>query len=218
MKRVKVVVILIVLILSFEMVDAQRGCCSHHGGVAGCSSSGRTICNDGTYSPSCTCTPPRIYGCTDWNAMNYNSNANTDNGSCRYKKIEYERITIKYETEIRNPNNIENGKETVIQEGINGIKNIEYTIITDSKGNQISKSKTETIITEPTNKIILIEEIEKTKPTTVIENKDNNDENNNSESDELGPGETIIGIATLGGMAYGYKKYKKNKKNKTLML
>lgn len=33
---------------------AQRGCCSHHQGVCGCSS-GRTACCDGTTSPNCTC-------------------------------------------------------------------------------------------------------------------------------------------------------------------
>ena len=36
----------------------QRGCCSWHGGVAGCSG-GRVTCNDGTYSPSCTCNVPQ---------------------------------------------------------------------------------------------------------------------------------------------------------------
>jgi hypothetical protein len=35
----------------------QRGCCSWHGGVAGCSGSS-VVCNDGTYSPSCTCAKP----------------------------------------------------------------------------------------------------------------------------------------------------------------
>lgn len=35
---------------------AQRGCCSHHGGVCGCDISGRKKCCDGTLSPSCTCT------------------------------------------------------------------------------------------------------------------------------------------------------------------
>lgn len=66
--------------------NAQRGCCSHHGGVAGCSENGRQICNDGTLSPSCTCTPvvQYVYGCTDSNAKNYNSNANKDNGTCEY--------------------------------------------------------------------------------------------------------------------------------------
>jgi len=33
---------------------AQRGCCSHHGGVCGCSG-GRAVCCDGALSPSCGC-------------------------------------------------------------------------------------------------------------------------------------------------------------------
>ena len=33
---------------------AQRGCCSWHGGVCGCSV-GRIICCDSTLSPSCRC-------------------------------------------------------------------------------------------------------------------------------------------------------------------
>ncbi len=32
----------------------QSGCCSWHGGVAGCSG-GRVVCGDGMLSPSCTC-------------------------------------------------------------------------------------------------------------------------------------------------------------------
>jgi len=40
---------------SLKGIEVQRrGCCSWHGGVAGCSS-GRIVCSDGTYSPSCTC-------------------------------------------------------------------------------------------------------------------------------------------------------------------
>jgi len=34
--------------------DFRRGCCSHHGGVCGCSG-GRALCCDGTLSPSCGC-------------------------------------------------------------------------------------------------------------------------------------------------------------------
>lgn len=34
---------------------AGQGCCSWHGGQCGCSNSGRVICCDGTYSPSCRC-------------------------------------------------------------------------------------------------------------------------------------------------------------------
>ena len=33
---------------------ARRGCCSHHGGVCGCTD-GRQKCCDGSLSPSCTC-------------------------------------------------------------------------------------------------------------------------------------------------------------------
>lgn len=33
----------------------RRGCCSHHGGVCGCSSGGRAVCCDGSLSPSCGC-------------------------------------------------------------------------------------------------------------------------------------------------------------------
>ena len=32
----------------------RSGCCSHHGGVCGCSG-GRQQCCDGAFSPSCTC-------------------------------------------------------------------------------------------------------------------------------------------------------------------
>lgn len=36
--------------------SAQGGCCSWHGGVCGCDeNSGRQICCDGSYSPSCLC-------------------------------------------------------------------------------------------------------------------------------------------------------------------
>jgi hypothetical protein len=36
----------------------QQGCCSHHDGVCGCLSDGRTRCCDGTASPTCKCSPP----------------------------------------------------------------------------------------------------------------------------------------------------------------
>ena len=83
----KLLLILICSILIFPLeIKAARGCCSHHGGVSGCSESGRQVCRDGTLSPSCTCTPviTYIYGCTDSTAKNYNSKANKDNGSCQY--------------------------------------------------------------------------------------------------------------------------------------
>lgn len=43
------------IVYSYNENDpARRGCCSWHGGVCGCQN-GRTVCCDGTYSPSCTC-------------------------------------------------------------------------------------------------------------------------------------------------------------------
>lgn len=60
---------------------AKSGCCSWHGGVSGCdTSTGRQVCNDGTYSPSCTCayippkpayTPPAVT--YSWNSQTYTS-------------------------------------------------------------------------------------------------------------------------------------------------
>lgn len=42
------ILILIIMLISPVAVNAQRGCCSHHGGVAGCSENGRQVCRDGT--------------------------------------------------------------------------------------------------------------------------------------------------------------------------
>jgi hypothetical protein len=37
-------------------MEARSGCCSHHGGVAGCdTATGHQECNDGTDSPTCGC-------------------------------------------------------------------------------------------------------------------------------------------------------------------
>ena len=87
MSRVeKIILIFIILILPIK-AEAKRGCCSHHGGVSGCSTTGKQICNDGTLSPSCYCTPAvtyYVYGCTDSSAKNYNSSAEKDDGSCTY--------------------------------------------------------------------------------------------------------------------------------------
>lgn len=91
MKKYLLILYVIFLVVPVK-VYAGRGCCSHHGGVAGCNANGRQICNDGTLSPSCTCTPTYhvesqiIYGCTDPSAKNYNSSANRSDNSCEYYK------------------------------------------------------------------------------------------------------------------------------------
>ena len=48
--------VFILIFCLYSSALATRGCCSHHGGVSYCdSSTGRYVCADGTYSPSCTC-------------------------------------------------------------------------------------------------------------------------------------------------------------------
>ena len=95
MKR-SILAIIIIFIMTISLpvqVSAKRGCCSLHNGVSGSFRNGMIVCNDGTTSPTCTCeggstsssgtmTRSTIYGCTDSNAINYNSNANTSDGSC----------------------------------------------------------------------------------------------------------------------------------------
>ena len=58
-RKIKIIsLILFVAILYPNLAAARSGCCSWHGGVSRCDdSSGRIICNDGTYSPSCMCEP-----------------------------------------------------------------------------------------------------------------------------------------------------------------
>ena len=160
-------------------VKAGRGCCSWHGGESSsCTTDGRRICNDGTISPSCTCTPSYkvttkkrttikrttttttkiIRGCTDTNAINYNSTANISDNSCQYKKEEIVTESIPYETIIESET--KNGNEIIVQEGKNGSKEVTYQKIIDSNGTEIYSYKTnETIIEKPINKIIKYEEI-----------------------------------------------------------
>ena len=86
-KSFKIFNIIVLIVIIFPLtINAKSGCCSHHGGVAGCHSSGKQLCNDGTLSPSCTCTPQvtYVYGCTDSDAKNFNPRANKNDGSCKY--------------------------------------------------------------------------------------------------------------------------------------
>jgi hypothetical protein len=137
MKKVILFIIFLLLIIPIN-VNAQRGCCSHHGGVAGCSSSGRQICNDGTLSPSCTCTPTYVYGCTDKNANNYNSKANKDNGSCTYT---IEGCTDKNANNYNSKANKDNGSCTYTIEGCTDKNANNY----NSKANKDDGSCTYTI-------------------------------------------------------------------------
>lgn len=55
-KRKVYCLLMIVLLLIPITIYAGRGCCSNHGGQNYCdTNTGRWVCGDGTYSPSCTC-------------------------------------------------------------------------------------------------------------------------------------------------------------------
>lgn len=177
MKKIGLV-LLIVMLLCPKIVDAQRGCCSHHGGVVGCSSSGKQICADGTLSPSCTCTPPTIYGCTDYKANNYNANANKDDGSCTYtiygcmnkeatnynsnantsdgscvfQKESIEEVAIPFETTYTT-------NKDLATEGKEGTKEITYQIQYNEQNEEINREIiSEKITVEPVNQVIWQEE------------------------------------------------------------
>ena len=53
--RVLVFFCVLILLFPLNVLAANNGCCSWHGGIDYCASNGRFMCNDGTYSPTCTC-------------------------------------------------------------------------------------------------------------------------------------------------------------------
>lgn len=175
----KFVVLIVVFFFGILSVYAQRGCCSHHGGVAGCSPYGRQVCRDGTLSPSCGCTPPRVYGCTDSTADNYNSSANTNDGSCIYKGCTdvnaknynsksntpdgsclYEREIIEtgdIPFEIEKEEDCTVSENQITREGVLGKKEIIYLVVQNEQGVEISKlKKSEHTITEPISQIMKV--------------------------------------------------------------
>lgn len=44
---------------AIDGTTSQRGCCSWHGGVCGCSM-GSVVCCDGSFSPTCGCNRPEM--------------------------------------------------------------------------------------------------------------------------------------------------------------
>lgn len=50
------IVVILLFFINISTAYASRGCCSNHGGQNYCDTSvGKWVCNDGAYSPSCTC-------------------------------------------------------------------------------------------------------------------------------------------------------------------
>ena len=180
----------------FDVVYAKRGCCSHHGGVPGCSSGGRTICRDGSYSPSCTCTPTRktVYGCTDSKAINYNKKANSNDNSCKYKKQIKDTNVVKYETEYIEDENMYAGEEKTEQYGEYGTEEVVKEVIVDSYGSVLEvKKETKKTTKEPKKAII--------KKGTKEKEETSDDEN------EPNPiVDTVIGVGLIGSLGYAFLK------------
>ena len=231
MKKV-LCIIMLIMILAPNVVFAQRGCCSHHGGVSGnCSSSGYQICNDGTRSPSCRCTPTmnyiygctdrnavnynpnanrndgscinKKYGCTDPNAMNYDANANTKDDSCQYKKTITEVQEIEYQTVSKNNEEISDTNVKVVQQGKNGEKEVIFEIVIDETGKELQRNViSEKIIEQPVEQIIEPKDSKVAKEIT--ETKDNNDEET---SNAIGGAIVLSIIFTILVTVY-YKSHK----------
>ena len=57
MKKLLITVCVMIMMAGSAWGECGSGCCSSHGGVKGCdSATGKCMCNDGTPSPTCTCT------------------------------------------------------------------------------------------------------------------------------------------------------------------
>ena len=203
MKKVVIgIFIFICIFFSIDKVLAGRGCCSHHGGKAYCSG-GRWICNDGTYSPTCTCsgsetsggsssyrrsnstrrnvttTIKKVYGCTNSSAINYNLYANVSDGSCRFEKTETTTEEIEYET-ITNGDKT-NGRKEVVTSGKTGEKKIIKKIITNEVGEEVSSEVVKEEVTkEPVNEVIEYKEVKTTSATKSISDKKDTDESSNN--------------------------------------
>lgn len=181
-KRITIFLIFIIILCAPSDVSAARGCCSHHGGVSGCSSSGRQICKDGTLSPTCTCTPviTYTYGCTDKNASNYNPKANRDNGTCIYYVYG---CTDKAAKNYNSKANKDNGACEYYVYGCTDILAINYN------------PKAE--LDDGTCIFYVSHEVEKV---------DDNDEQRTTDDSEII--DTIIGMGIVSGGIYLYKRRK----------
>lgn len=183
----KVVIVLLASIIMFigtQEVSAGRGCCSHHGGQAYCSN-GRWVCNDGTVSPTCTCsggsstgdnrsynttkttTVKKVYGCTNSNAINYNSSANVSDGSCNFEQIETKKETITYEIKV--DGDAKTGYKNVVKEGQNGEKEVTIKKVVNESGEEISREViSETIIKEPVDEVVVYNDEEDSGGGTIL--------------------------------------------------
>lgn len=105
----KIIVFSLLFLFLFPLQSlATSGCCSHHDGVCGCSSSGRQTCCDGTLSPSCTCayTPPKTINTYKPPTTKLIAKENDQwcgAGAFFYSKNEADDSLRKYESKIEEP-------------------------------------------------------------------------------------------------------------------
>ena len=130
------------ILLFPSLIFAKSGCCSWHGGVAGCSSSGRQICNDGTLSPSCTCYAPK-----NTSKSNIPSKTST--------KDITETESVPYQKLRQNDPNLLEG-QTRLQAGANGSKSVIYTVTYSGLLETSRVKKSERITQQPVNQISYI--------------------------------------------------------------
>ena len=191
MKKIKIMVIICILLFNPSKIEAKRGCCSHHGGVAGCDETGKQICMDGSLSPSCTCEPTitYIYGCTDISAKNYDPRANKDDGSCEYY------IYGCMDETAKNYDPRANKDDGTCEYYVFGCTNA----LADNYNSEADKDDGSCILS-------INADLEKT---------DNN--SNQEKVDDSGLLDALLGIGTISSGVYLYKKRKQKefKKNKT---
>ena len=93
------------LAFAYSPVDAQSGCCSHHGGVdcsAGADSDGSCICNDGWRDSSCSYNS----SCSITSNTSSNNNSNTSNThSNSNKTTSNNSVNVKTETKEKRKSN-----------------------------------------------------------------------------------------------------------------
>jgi hypothetical protein len=140
-------IFLAVFLFSSQISEATSGCCSWHKGVSHCDQcTGRQVCNDGTFSPSCTCARDTskcpVY-CGDYKC-NGNENCSScpkDCGAC--PKSDEEKIIEKINSAKNDyQHNYLNFRENLIQDlmssygnstGLNRIGYFVYTMLPDIK-------------------------------------------------------------------------------------
>lgn len=204
-----VFILLISLFMLVIPVNAQRGCCSHHGGVTGCSN-GRQVCSDGTYSPTCTCasstpsvsTSPSVSttpvtstsyvsGCTDSSAINYNKSANKNDGSCQYKKTVSTTEAVPFDKTYEEDSSLKFNEEVVTTEGTDGVRTITYEVILDSNNKEISRKEISNEITTPK-----VDQIIKRNSQAVADDT-NNKKSTSGDNTFAGFIETVVIIGVL---------------------